>query len=239
MSIFKKMLTAIRGGATELGEVIVESQAIRILEQEVRDADQNLRQAKDELVTIIAKRKIAVDELAAIQNRISQYEGHLSPLLAKEDSGTTLTAQESELKMELATRISELDAESSDKQTQLQGWQAAESKTSSSISATELKITKLKQRLESVKATESVHKAMSQVAAANSGSTSSLNTAMDSLQTIERKQREQEKKFEAAEEIERRTKGVDLDEKLKAAGLLNPGSNANSVIDRLRAQKKS
>lgn len=238
MSIFKKMLTAIKGGANELGEAIVDTQAIRILEQEVRDADQSLRQAKDELVSIIAKRKIAEEEVTAVRNRISQYEGHLGPILGKEDGGGSLTAQEAELKMELATRISELEAEASDKDSQLQGWQAAETKTSSSISSTEQRITKLKQRLESVKATESVHKAMSQVAAANSGSTSSLNTAMDSLQSIERKQREQEKKFEAAEEIERKTKGVDLDEKLKAAGLLNPGSNANSVIERIRAQKK-
>ena len=37
-SIWKKLVTAIRGGASEVGEAIVDSQAIRILDQELRDA---------------------------------------------------------------------------------------------------------------------------------------------------------------------------------------------------------
>lgn len=237
MSIFKKLFTALKGGANEVGEIIVESQAIRILEQELRDADKNLRNAKDELTTMMAKRKIAQEDAGNIENRISQYESHLSALLSKEDAGTPLTSQESELKMDLATKIAELESDKADKQTQLRAWEAAEAKTSASIASTEHRITKMKQRLDSVKATESVHKAMSQVAAANSGTTSNLSTAMDSLNAVEKRQREQEKRFEASEELEKKSSGGDLDAKLKAAGMLNPSANAGSVIERMRAKK--
>ena len=39
MSIWKKVMTAIRGGVSEVGESIVDANAIRILEQEQRDAE--------------------------------------------------------------------------------------------------------------------------------------------------------------------------------------------------------
>ena len=38
-SIWSKLFTALRGGASEVGESIVDQQALRILDQEIRDAD--------------------------------------------------------------------------------------------------------------------------------------------------------------------------------------------------------
>ena len=46
MAIFKKLVTALRGGINEAGETIVDTQALRILDQEIRDADNELKQAK-------------------------------------------------------------------------------------------------------------------------------------------------------------------------------------------------
>ena len=53
-SIWSKLFTALRGGANEVGESIVDQQALRILDQEIRDADSALANAKRELVTIMA-----------------------------------------------------------------------------------------------------------------------------------------------------------------------------------------
>ena len=49
MAIFKKLVTALRGGINEAGEAIVDTQALRILDQEIRDADSELKQAKESL----------------------------------------------------------------------------------------------------------------------------------------------------------------------------------------------
>ena len=38
MSVFKKIMTALRGGAREAGEAIVDANGIRIFEQEIKDA---------------------------------------------------------------------------------------------------------------------------------------------------------------------------------------------------------
>ena len=45
MSVWKKLVTALKGGATEAAEAVVDSQALRILDQEIRDAKEELRKS--------------------------------------------------------------------------------------------------------------------------------------------------------------------------------------------------
>ena len=65
MSIWAKAATAVRGGVSEAGEAIVDNQALRILDQEIRDADGELVKSKEALTGIIAKRKLADKRLKA------------------------------------------------------------------------------------------------------------------------------------------------------------------------------
>ena len=46
MSIFNKIFTALRGGASEIGETIIDANGIRIFEQEIRDSEKNIHEAK-------------------------------------------------------------------------------------------------------------------------------------------------------------------------------------------------
>ena len=55
MNVWSKLLTALRGGANEMGEAVVDSQALRILDQEIRDADLELRRSREALAEIMAK----------------------------------------------------------------------------------------------------------------------------------------------------------------------------------------
>jgi len=84
MGIFSKIITAIRGGATEVGEAIVDSQAMRILDQEIRDAGEDLRLAKDELTKLMAKRKLADEDVRTLGSKVGEYEGYLGQVLARE-----------------------------------------------------------------------------------------------------------------------------------------------------------
>ena len=55
MNILAKLITALRGAGNEVGEVIVDSQGIRIMEQEIRDARESLDQAKGNLAEVLAE----------------------------------------------------------------------------------------------------------------------------------------------------------------------------------------
>lgn len=101
-SIWSKLFTALRGGASEVGEAIVDQQALRILDQEIRDADTALANAKRELVTIMAKHKLSAD-------RVAEYNAKIQDLETK--AMAAIQANREDLALEVAEAISTLTNE--------------------------------------------------------------------------------------------------------------------------------
>ena len=101
-SIWSKLFTALRGGASEVGESIVDQQALRILDQEIRDADSALANAKRELVSIMAKHKLAAD-------RVGEYDAKIKDLESK--AMAAIQANREDLALEVAEAISTLTNE--------------------------------------------------------------------------------------------------------------------------------
>ena len=102
MSIWAKVATAVRGGVSEAGEAIVDKQALRILEQEIRDADNELGRSKESLTGIIAKRKLADKKVDSLKSSLTEYEGYAMKALDKDDDG---------LAVEIAEKIAGLETE--------------------------------------------------------------------------------------------------------------------------------
>ena len=91
MNVWSKLLTALRGGANEMGEAVVDSQALRILDQEIRDADSELRKSKEALAEIMAKHKLASDKVSKSATSIAEYEQYA--LKALEAGNETLAKE--------------------------------------------------------------------------------------------------------------------------------------------------
>ena len=102
MAIFKKLVTALRGGINEAGEAIVDTQALRILDQEIRDADSELKQAKESLANILAQQKLADKVVKETQSKIDEYESYAIKAL---ESGNE------ELALEVSEKIGFLESE--------------------------------------------------------------------------------------------------------------------------------
>jgi phage shock protein A len=83
MEFFKKLITAIRGGSREIGEAILDSQGIRIYEQEIEDAKDAIKQAEDDLTNVMAKEMQAGREIERLEQAISDYEKNALDLLEK------------------------------------------------------------------------------------------------------------------------------------------------------------
>jgi len=75
MGILSKIITAVKGHATEAGEAIVDANALTILDQEIRDADSEIRKSRDNLASVMAKRQLTADKLAG---KIAELEGDIS-----------------------------------------------------------------------------------------------------------------------------------------------------------------
>src|SRR5690554_1681610 len=95
-SILNKLLTAMRGGANELGEAVVDGQGNRILEQELRDSEQELKQAKQELAALMAESASLARQIRSEQDNASKRE---------QDARKAIAAGEEDLAREVAERI--------------------------------------------------------------------------------------------------------------------------------------
>ena len=228
MSIWAKVATAVRGGVSEAGEAIADHQALRILDQEIRDADNALGKSKDALTGIIAKRKLADKKVESLKSSLTEYEGYAMQALDKGDEA---------LATEIAEKIAGLETELMGEEGLAKSFSGSEGQLRKAVSHTEANLKRLKQQVDTVKATEMVQKAQAAVAARHSGAGSSMRSALDSLDRLKSKQAERTAKFEAASELAESTVEVSLKDKLKAAGIVDGGARGGDVLARLKAKR--
>jgi phage shock protein A len=171
-SIWNKLFTALRGGASEAGEAIVDHQALRILDQEIRDADTALANARRELVGIMAKHKLAND-------RVVQYDARIGDLEAK--AVAAMKAERNDLAQEvaevIAVQVNERDVEAR-QATEFGGYVE---KMRKDITKAEARIKSLRQQVDVAKARESVQKAQVSASIAAGGANGKLETAVGTL----------------------------------------------------------
>ena len=230
MSIWAKVATAVRGGVSEAGEAIVDKQALRILDQEIRDADSELGRSKEALTGIIAKRKLADKKVDSLKSSLTEYEGYAMQALDKDDAG---------LAIEIAEKIAGLETELLGEEGLAKAFSESEGQLRKTVGQTEANLKRLKQQVDTVKATESVQRSQAAVAARHSGAGSSMRSALDSLDRLKSKQAERAAKFEAASELAESTEEVSLDAKLKAAGIVDGGASGGDVLARLKAKRNA
>ena len=230
MSVWSKLLTALRGGAHEAGEALVDSQALRILDQEIRDADDDLRKSREALAGIMAKEKLAQARLADTRSQIANNEGYATRALEQGDAT---------LALEVAGRIATLEAQLGEEQQLADQLGNSASQLRDAINQAESHIRRLKQQADTVKATESVQRAQTAVAERYQGTDSRLQTALDSLERIKQQQAERSARLEAASEIARDSNGDSLNQRLRQAGILTETQSADSVLARLKARQNS
>lgn len=227
MNVWSKLITALRGGVNEAGEAIVDSQALRILDQELRDASEEIKISKQGLASIIVHQKVAEEKAEGLKVRVNEYEEYTKKALEKEDEA---------LALELAQKIADFERQQEVEEQSSNGFFIQANTLRGSIQQAEMNIRRMKQQVDTVKATESVQRAQEAVAERYSGSDSRLRTAMDSLERIKEKQAIKEATIEAAEEMAEDRSEIDLESRLRAAGISPSGNDAQNVLDRLKAR---
>lgn len=225
MSIFNKIITAVRGGAREAGEAVVDANATRIFEQEIRDSEKHITIAKRDLTDVMAKQMQAARELTQIQSSIKEHEGYA--LQALEQGNEALA-------IEVAEKIGELEKSEADQLQANESFLASADRLKELIKKSERQLTDYKRQLSMVKTTDSVQKATSAITDNFTASNSKLLNAKDSLERIKQKQANFDDKLKAAEQLEAEDSDTSLKAKLQQAGIGAQQSSAQSVLDRLK-----
>ncbi len=230
MSLWKKMVTALRGGASEVGESIVDAQALRILDQEIRDADASMLAARNQLIQIKAKHKLSVQRVEEHDKNIANWEQKALAAMNKGEEG---------LALECAEKVSELTALRDQEKAAAEQFGTQVAKLTTQVTKAEGQIKALRQQADMAKARDSVQKAQINAAAATGGANGRLETAVGSLARIKQRQDEQDAKLEAAEELADVSAGGDLERRLQDAGIGAKSGGAADVLARLKAQSQS
>lgn len=219
-----KLWTALRGATNEGVEAIVDSQAIRILDQELRDAKKELQLCDQNLTSIMAKRKLAESKVNAIRADIERYS---NAAVTANDAGNESLA------LECAEKVAQLEVDLDTEQELLDGFLKSENSLKLNIKKAKANVQRMEQQIDQVKAQESVHKAQTAVSSRHAGANSKVKTALSSLERIKQKQAQRSAELEAAEELANEESGADLDARLKSAGI-SPGAKQDGK-DKLAA----
>jgi phage shock protein A len=228
MTLWRKLFSLGRAGAHEAAAGVVDANAIRILDQEIRDADAAQGKARDDLAGLVARRRVLENDVRSFRDQSLKYEGSARAAVAKGDM---------DLARQVAQRIADLESDIALKTPQIEEMRAAEEKIHQAIAATDRRIETLRREVEVVKVNESVQRAQAAVAARGAGAGNALGSAADSLARIKERQAIRGEQIRAAGELEDRRTGADLDEKLRIAGILPGQSSADDVLARLTGPK--
>ena len=228
MQIFKKLMTALRGGAREVGEAVVDAQGTRIFEQEILDAKDKLDTAKLELTNLMAKHTQSERDVQLTKAELKKQEGFVNDALDKDNE---------KLALEIATVVADLEGELAEKKAAEQSFEAHVESLRGHMKKAESQIVDYERQLTMVKTTESVQKASAAINDTFASTHSELRSAKDSLERIKAKQVHESDRLAASEELERELTGADLKERMTSAGIGNDGADASSVLDRIKAKR--
>jgi phage shock protein A len=230
MSLITKIVDAIRGGAREVGEAIVDKNSVRIFEQEIKDAETALDKAKRDLTDVMAKEMQANRKIEALSADVAKHEGYVQQALAKGDEA---------LALEVAQKIAEIQSELDIQKKAQESFSAHVTRLKGLIKQTSKALADMQRQLVMVKTTQNVQKATTAITQNYATGTSKLLTAKESLDRINQKQSDLEDRLKAGEALQNEFNGEDLEKKLKEAGIVKSEDKAQEILAALKAKQNS
>lgn len=221
MSVWGKLFTAFRGGVNETAEKVADGQAMRILDQELRDADGALRQARSDLAGLMATAK-------RIEKRVE--EARAKEQRDIQNARAAMEAGREDLARGLAERVATSRAELARDEADLEQMRQQQQVMMRTVKETEARIGTMKREVESVKATDSLQRAQKAIASSHAGVNSRLGSAMGSLERIRDRQAHMAARLEAGDELAALESGADLDRQLLEAGIGGKTSSADDIL---------
>ncbi|MBB3999468.1 PspA/IM30 family protein [Aureimonas pseudogalii] len=229
MSVWGKLFSAVRGGVNEVAEGAADAQALRILDQEIRDAEAALRRARSDLAGIMATTKSLARKVEEAQAKDAKD---------MDSARAAMAAGREDLARGLADRVSKNRAEAARDQAEHERLQASQAQMIRAVQDTETRIQTMRREIEGVKANESLLKAQSAIASSHAGVNSRLGSAMESLERVKKRQEMTAGRIEAGAELQSLESGSALDRALLEAGIGGGRHSSDDVFaELLRGEK--
>ena len=228
MSLWSKLHTLFRASTQEPLEHLVDANGIRIFEQEIRDAENAVIQAKYQLATVMAEKQQLLRHNQALEENIANKE---------RQAGAALEKNAEDLARDLAGLIAEDESLLMEQCKQAEYLQQQETHLKRQLRNAALTIQKYQRELNLAKANRNAQKALGHLQGYSSGLNVSLQEMATSLERIQKRQSRTADMDDALRQINAEMSGEQLDDRLKQAGISTGKHDADAVLERLRKQR--
>jgi phage shock protein A len=219
MSVWRKLVTAIKGSANEAAEAVVDANLMKILDQEMREAKDAIGKARDEKARMTANKIMKEKSVAEMMTEIERRTE--AARTAKQQGDEALAVEIIESVLKLRDKV-EADQALADQ------YKKTEEGMDNALRQSQSRIETLQRKIEAAKANEALLEAQKVTSVNASSSNARLSNAMASLERLEQRQAHQQAVLSAAEEEALQISGETLEDRIKA--LENPAKNDVQAI---------
>ena len=209
VAVLKVFTTLVRGAVAEAEEAVFDANAVRVLEQQLRDAAGALEHSKRELACAMAHRSSEARAVEALSQRIGDLETSAVDALngARED-----------LAQEAATVIAANEDERLAREAAMKKFDVDIARLKRLVEDGGARLTDLRRGLELARAQEALRRAGANGRRAVATGTGALRDAEATLAKIREQHAKADDVAAALDELERKSSGADLDQRMAAAG---------------------
>ena len=222
MQLITKLFTAVRNDTRESLELVVDANALRIMDQEIHDTETIINRSKQDLMQVVAE-KIRLDrEIKALKVSIAHVEESVLTALENDEQG---------IAHEQASWIAENEAILKDAQQKHQQLEKYEVDLTRQLKKTIRQMQHYRREWRMAKATENSQMASKRIHNRSHNLGSQISNMEDSLQRIQQKQMDFADSMLAREEVENSLTGP-----VSSFGTRTkpPVESAESVIARIK-----
>ncbi|AFO86056.1 PspA/IM30 family protein [Phaeobacter inhibens] len=219
MSVWRKLVAAIKGSANEAAEAVVDANLLKILDQEMREAKDAIGKARDEKARMTASKIMKEKSVAEMMMEIERRTE--AARTAKQQGDEALAVEIIESVLKLRDKV-EADQALADQ------YQKTEEGMDNALKQSQSRVETLQRKIEAARANEALLEAQKATSVNASSSNARLSNAMASLERLEQRQAHQQAVLSAAEEDAQQISGEALEDRIKA--LENPAKNDVQAI---------
>lgn len=227
--MLKTLTTLLRGAVAEAEEAVFDANAIRMLEQQLRDAAASLEVSRRELACAMAHQASEERAVAALAERMGELE---------ESARKALAAAREDMAQEAAVVIAAIEDEAAERRAALERFSADVRRLKLVAEDGRKRLGDLRRGLELARAQEALRRAGANGRRALAAGSGALREAESTLARIREQNLHDQDVAAALDDMERRASGADLADRLSAAGFgPKVKTNPADVLARLRNAK--
>lgn len=222
--IWTKLLIALRGGANDTAEAVMARQALRILDQEICAAEEQVGIGRSNLANLMTKQILAAREAEQTREQLNELTRVAANALATGDK---------HLAMDVAAQIGRLELLLIEDTRIAREYSRSVDNLRQALEMNESKLRALKKQIELVRDTDFVQQAQSSLSTSRREPAARLQIVADALDAIRQQQQETATRLQAEEEL--CVRDQDLERRLHDASVIYDRSSASAVLERIKA----